>query len=68
MEPLHPEVQDLSSLPASQVGEDENLFLTSLTVGLPLCPEEEHRLLQAAPEPLRSIILDGIHCGPPSSV
>jgi integrase len=26
-------------------------------------PEEEHRLLQAAPEPLRSIILVGIHCG-----
>lgn len=25
--------------------------------------EEEHRLLQAAPEPLRSIILVGIHCG-----
>jgi integrase len=26
-------------------------------------PEEEHRLLQAAPEPLRSIILVWIHCG-----
>jgi integrase len=26
-------------------------------------PEEEHRLLQAAPEPLRSIILVGMHCG-----
>ena len=26
-------------------------------------PEEEHRLLDAAPEPLRSIILIGIHCG-----
>jgi integrase len=26
-------------------------------------PEEEHRLLGAAPEPLRTIILAGIHCG-----
>lgn len=26
-------------------------------------PEEEYRLLGAAPEPLRSIILAGIHCG-----
>jgi integrase len=26
-------------------------------------PEEEHRLLGAAPEPLRTIILVGIHCG-----
>jgi integrase len=26
-------------------------------------PEEEHRLLEAAPEPLRSIIVVGIHCG-----
>jgi integrase len=28
-----------------------------------LDPEEEHRLLAAAPEPLHSIILVGIHCG-----
>jgi integrase len=26
-------------------------------------PEEEHRLLDAAPEPLRTLILTGIHCG-----
>ena len=26
-------------------------------------PEEEHRLLAAAPEPLRTIILVGVHCG-----